>query len=178
MYRPDSESLQFVPLFRANNPAVVMRPVSAASSSACVAVAAEALATRRMSHPGSIAGLMRRKIVLNRRRTLLRTTADPRRLPVEMYRPDSESLQFVPLFRANNPAAVMRPVSAASSSVCVTVAAVALATRRMSHPGSISPELHRFSAPGSPRTRPCATGASPTVRKSASLVSEDWATWA
>src|SRR5215204_5397138 len=84
MYCPDSESLQFVPLFRANNPAVVMRPVSAASSSACVAVAAEALATRRMSHPGSISGLMRRKIVLNRRRTLLRTTADPRRLPVEM----------------------------------------------------------------------------------------------
>jgi uncharacterized zinc-type alcohol dehydrogenase-like protein len=43
---------------------------------------------------------------------------------------------------------------------------------------SISPEPRRSSAPGSPLTRPCATGASPRARRSASWASADWATWA
>ena len=47
-----------------------------------------------------------------------------------------------------------------------------------SRPTSISPEPRRCSAPGSRPTRPCATGASPRARRSASSVSAGWATWA
>jgi len=55
---------------------------------------------------------------------------------VEMYRADSESLQFIPVLSvASTPAAPMSRVSIWSSSACETSTDGGRATSRMSHPG-------------------------------------------